>query len=477
MSNPQQQEPSAANFEVPDLEPEPPGRSRAKAAPLATASGAPGAKSHEYGYSSPSLFEEDSSTNESLSLELDERRRSTTAVFGGYISFEDPEALELEPIGTVQTVSVVSATCAVETDRLGNWPGSSAAWPTGRAADPVQIKIDPVEVAILADYCDSPRAAQLTPAYAFRVFKRQRELKRQLLAVSTECERAQVELETTLADLSRAVRPEAERVQSLRRFFTPLLEIEQARSQHEQALSSFDAQLSAESAQIDLALGQIATEIGAARERERNAVRVHDERQACALRADAKRKRVQIEMRAVAQVAEHKHGTQPGRLAGPDAAELASLAQRALAIEPEVTQAQAELDLAKQALHQIRAQLQALRQSERQASRKRQALGSQYQSQLEARGLAATEHATERRRALAELGRAVLAAGGSVEVSSLWLERVRAVNERADQLIARRELQRSAIDAYDRVRVTQGVRLVCTAIGLIIVLIGLKLAF
>jgi hypothetical protein len=353
MSDPQQRQPSVANFEVPDLELEPPPRSLAKITPALTKAAA---QSHEYspsgvpkrrGYGTPNSFEPDSSAGQGSSLELDQGPRDTVPPFGGFVSFEDPEAFELEPIGTAQSLASSDATRVAETERVNDRKGAGAAWPTGRAADPTQLKIDPIQLAILADYGDSPRAAQLTPAYAYRVFTRQRALKRQLLTISAECERAQVERESTLADLSCAVRLEAERVESLRLFFSPLLKLEQARSQHKQAWFSA----------------------------------------------------------------------------------------------------------------------------------KQQALGSQYQGQLETRSLIMTKHEADERRALAELGRAVLAAGGAVEVPSAWLARVRSVSERADQLIARRELQRSAIAAYDRVRVTQGVRLACTAIGLLIVLIGLKLAF
>ena len=52
----------------------------------------------------------------------------------------------------------------------------------------------------------------------------------------------------------------------------------------------------------------------------------------------------------------------------------------------------------------------------------------------------------------------------------------RATSERADLLILRSETQRRALDAYDRTEVARGVRLVCTAIGAVILVIVLKLA-
>jgi hypothetical protein len=75
------------------------------------------------------------------------------------------------------------------------------------------------------------------------------------------------------------------------------------------------------------------------------------------------------------------------------------------------------------------------------------------------------------------LGRAVLAARGSVEVSDAWLTRVRHSDEHADALLVRRELQLRAIDGYDRVRARQGVHLVCTLLGLFVLLVSFKLIF
>jgi len=75
------------------------------------------------------------------------------------------------------------------------------------------------------------------------------------------------------------------------------------------------------------------------------------------------------------------------------------------------------------------------------------------------------------------LGRALLAARGTVDVPEAWLERVRDVCERANALTVRAEMQRRAISAYDIQRARQGVRLACTAVGLVLVLFAFKLIF
>ena len=355
--------------------------------------------------------------------------------------------------------------------------GGHAAWPTGRAPDVTQLNLDPIEIAILADYGDVPHAVQLTPAYAYRVFTRQRELKRQLLSISAECERAQLEREATLAELARAVRPAAEKIEQFRRLYLPLVELEQVAGQRGQALSSINQQLTARSGQFDAELSQTAERISAQERLEQEAMRAYDEREAAARRAEAKLKRVHIEIRALTQVVEQKLGPAGGEIPEPEASQLGALRTRVEATKPEVTHTQAELAQAKASLEQARARLDALRQSERAISRKKQALGEQYRKELELRSQGLSESESQQRSLLADLGRAVLGAAGAVDVTEAWLERVRTVSERADKLLVRREMQVRAIDGYDQARVRQGVQLVCTVVGLFVLLILFKLIF
>jgi len=352
-----------------------------------------------------------------------------------------------------------------------------ANWPTGRALDATQLKLEPREISVLADYGDPPASVPLTLAYAYRVFTRQRELKHQLIPIAAECERAQAEREAMLAEFSRALRPIIEPLAEFRRFLAPLIELESRAAERGQALTAIHAQLGAESDQIDAELAQIASQIAAEQQAEREAERRSEEREADAQRTNAKCKRVQIEMRAVTQLAEQKPGPVGEHLPASEAARLASLQQRVDAMQPEITEARAALEQAKQTLAQVQARLDALRQSERRLGRKKQALGGAYQKELATRSQGVSETEVEQRAALAELARAVLAARGTIDVPEGWLERLRKVCDHADQLIVRAEMQRRAIIAYDVPRARQGVRLACTAASILLLLFTFKLIF
>ena len=424
------------SFEVPDLELDPAPRSFRQAAPAparpaasAPANGPPNAQDQLFGAS----FDFGADLGD---FELERSAQPSVHVAEPYVP-RAPAAKRAEP--------------AVSNAEPG--------WPTGRAPDAPTLAIDAREIALLADYGDAPTSAPLTIGYAYRVFTRQRELKQQLIPLVAESERAHTEREAALVELARALRPTIEPLSEFRRFLGPLRELEQRAAARGQALNAINAQLGAETGQIDIELAQIASRITVEQQLEREAQRECDEREANVRRADAKLQRVQIEMRAA------------------EAAQLAALQQRAEALRPELAQTRAEFEHAQQALKQVQARLDTLRQAERQNARKKQALGGAYQKEVSARAQGLSESEIEQRAALADLGRAMLAARGTVEISADWIERLRYVCERADKLMVRAELQRRAIAAYDVERARQGVKLAGTAVGLVFVLFTLKLVF
>ena len=479
MSDSQRPKFSTPQFEVPDLDLAPAPRSFKQPAPAVPVRPAPQAQPRQAAslFGTPDLFDDDDSiTSGTLSLDVDTGPRHQSTDFGGSVSFVLPGDFELDALAQ-PVLQLSDAPRSGVTALRQKAPSAADVWPSGRAREPEQIELDPIEISILADYGEVPREAQLTPGYAFRVFTRQRELKRQLLSISDESDRAEFEREATLAELARAVRPATEGKERFRRLLTPLAELEEVASQRGRALSSVNAQLDAHTTQLDANRSEIGRQIEAEQQREHIALRAHDEREATAKRACAKLRRVHIEMRAVTQVAEQKLGPKGGQIPDVEAAQLETLQQRADGLQPEVAEARAQFEHAKQSLGQVRARLEMLRHSERQASRKKQALGEHFEKEVRARSEGMTENEAGQRAALADLGRAVLGANGVVDVPEAWLERVRGVSARADKLMIRREMQRRAIEAFDRQRVTQGVRLVCTLVGLLVVLIALKLIF
>lgn len=463
MSDSERPNPHRANFEVPDLELEPAPRSvrPAAAAPQsATAQKRPAPTEQRFG------------TSQSQASAAEQ-------MFGATFDFgDDLGDFELER--TAQPSFAAAPERAPSTSNQRAKPHTAEvapSLPTGRAPEVEKLSLDPRELAILADYGEPPDSAALTLAYAYRVFTRQRELKHQLVPIVAERERAEAERAAVLAELARALRPAIEQIAEFRRFLAPVIELEQRAAARGQALESINAQLGAQHAELDAELARLATQLESEQRAEGEAQRHYDEREANERRADAKLKRVQIEVRAVTQVAEQKLGPAGGATPTQEAAQLAELEGRAQALQPELLAARGALEQARQALSQARARVEALRQSQRQIGRKKQALGGAYEKELSLRTEGVSEAEREQRAALAELSCAVLSAPGTLAIPEAWLERVRSVSQRADALTVRAEMFRRAIVSYDARRARQGVKLACTAVGIVLVLFAFKLIF
>ncbi|HEY4107101.1 MAG TPA: hypothetical protein VGM44_24545 [Polyangiaceae bacterium] len=355
-------------------------------------------------------------------------------------------------------------------------PPNTNAWPSGVAPERERLAIDPVEVALLAGYGAAPTSPQLTPIYAYRVFARQRELRRALIALDAEYTRAELERETTLAELGRALLPELEQREQFRRLLAPLKELERTANQRGKALSSVSSELNEQAGAIDAELAQIAARITSELTQEREAQRGHEQRLEAAHRAEAKLKRVQIEIRSVTQLAERKLGSPGGTVPEPEASQLAELRSRARSLEPDVAQAKAKLEHAKSTVGEASARVAAARQDERLVERKRLALVRHYQGELDTRGRSLDETAEQNRGALSGLGRALLAAHGDVPMPDELLAHVRDASERADSLLLRCEMHLRALDHYDRPRAAQGVKLAATLAGIVVLLFVLKMA-
>jgi len=463
MSDSERPNPQIPSFEVPDLELEPAPRSirRAASAPQL----APPVQGRD-------------TTGQRFDAAQARSADPSVQMFGATFDFgDDLGDFELERNAQPNPASAAQAVPSATNPRASTQAVLAPNATSGRALDVTKLTFDPREIAILADYGDPPDSAPLTLAYAYRVFTRQRVLKHQLVPIVAECERAQNEREAVLAEMSCALRPAIEQNTDFRRFLAPVLEVEQRSAARGQALNSINAQLGAHNSELDDELARVEARIEAEQRTESDAQRQHDDCEANERRADAKLKRVQIEMRAVAQVAEQKIGPAGGSIPAAEAARLAELEQRAHAMEPELVALRAALERSKQALNEARTRLEALRQNKRQISRKKQALGGAYQKEIARRSEGVSEAEIEQRAALADLARALLIAREAVAIPDAWLERVRALSERADALTTRVEMFRRAIISYDARRARQGVQLACTAIGLMLALFAFKLIF
>lgn len=350
----------------------------------------------------------------------------------------------------------------------------ATAWPSGRTRSPEQLPVDPLEITLTADYGAAPTSALLAPLYAYRVYTRRAPLQQALARHHAGLVQAEAERDDALARLASELRSLLEASDTFRRLLEPIREVERLSGDRHAALSQVDSGYREQMGKFDGDLARLGEALAQA-----SAVRA--ERSALAeardnelRRADAKLKRVQIEMRGVLDLARQAVGPEGGDMPPAQAAQLAELQTRIKALEPEALQARSEYATAEQALEQAQAEQRRLEAQKRALERQRAQAGGELEKQLSARAAGVTDAEQQRRSALAEVARAVLAARGSVAVPEATLHALREHDRRVEAQAVRVETHVRALDAHDRERVRQGIIVALSTLGVVVLAIVLK---
>jgi hypothetical protein len=163
-----------------------------------------------------------------------------------------------------------------------------------RRAPPVET----FEARVLGAFGDSPKHWWQTPLYAWRVRNRLRELRQQLAARETLAQRATVAHDQALVALGQRARVVAEKNPAYGRTLEGLRSNEQTLRQRDGAMMVEMDSHNRKLATIDQKIAQLQSELGVVQAEER---RVADElavAQATVGRAEAKLKRLDIELRS-----------------------------------------------------------------------------------------------------------------------------------------------------------------------------------
>ncbi len=430
------------------------------------------------------------------------------ANFGGFDDFDEPAA-DLHPDGTAAAtrLPIQQSADAFSDDDLppsGRFeiavdpkarpvrsavalpmtppaPSSPAASP-GRPAAPARpvpaagdsIAIDPYEVAVLADYGPAPEQFYLTPAYAWRVLTRKRDLRRRhAVAVQAvaEAERARDDQLATLAERARPVIQDSPDFATL---LQPLLDAERIALDRSSALEQRNAEFGQQVAGVDQNIGEVQQKIQAAQAAVDAARRQLSAHEDVLKRSQALFKRVEIELRNTQEMARAAAGPN-AKTAPPE------FASRLVDLQHELEDKRRDCEgpgaAVNQALAEVRNAEQALSTLERtargfRAERAKLEQAFSREAGMRSEGLQHAE--TERRAALVAIGRQLAEAPGS-PVSSADRQSWQA----AQALVAARALEAEKLlrarDCEDRDAVKKGLILAGVAalllIGLLVALV------
>jgi hypothetical protein len=173
--------------------------------------------------------------------------------------------------------------------------GKSAVQPRGIESD-----LD-VDARTLAEFGEPPASLLLTPMYAWRVLKRQRQLKTALAARQVEAEHAATVLEDALVAFAERVRPAAEKVAGYAVALEHLQRAEDVLRSRDKVLAAEQDAQKARLAQVDARLVKLEEEMVQAQTDERLAAQELSSTQGSLAREEAKLKRAESELKSAQQ--------------------------------------------------------------------------------------------------------------------------------------------------------------------------------
>jgi hypothetical protein len=354
-------------------------------------------------------------------------------------------------------------------------PAFGASWPSGRTPEPERLELTHADVERAGAYGPSPGSWLASPAYAWRVARRQRALRTMLRTADDELRAAEAERDGRLAELVLELRPALEADQRFRRLLVPLAELERAANEQGQALSSVSSEYESLAVGLDVESTTVQHEIARRTAAEQSLSKTCAEREADWKRSDARLKRTNIEIRNLVEGA-RALGQSAAALSPDKAAELARLNERLALQKTEAQSARAAHDRAQAELSALTQELGELRKAERRIDQQRAALAQRYRKRLDVQGQNLGQTEARRVAALAEVGRGLLAARGGLPIGAERLSAVAEADRRVLDSARRAALLLGALDAYDLEAAKRGRRLAVFVAAMLLLWIAAKFA-
>jgi hypothetical protein len=161
---------------------------------------------------------------------------------------------------------------------------------------------------LLAEYGDPPRHWVASPLYAWRVIKRQRELRQVLIGRRDEASRTQTELEDALVAFAERARPMVERQDPYASMLEEVKRAEEALRSRDRVLAADQDAQSGRLASVDAQLSKREAELAKAEADERAVLAEIASAEEALSRAEAKVKRAEAELRAAQREPERTSG-------------------------------------------------------------------------------------------------------------------------------------------------------------------------
>lgn len=258
-------------------------------------------------------------------------------------------------------------------------PGSEAPPPMPKEEEPKKkreivtvqrpseaIEIDPYEVKILADYGAEPKSIVETIPYALRVMKRQHELKKALERVRASIKEAEARRDERLVELGTLLRPVIAGNPDFASFGATIQQAEKTVEDREKALAETNAAFRDKAAGLDAEIAGFEPQLNAARTEVAAKAKAHDDAELLRKKHEARRKRVEIDVRAAQAKLAALDTPAPDRAQAQALIAAANQERETRAAEEKIAtqaaqRAEGELATARATLDRVETQVEALR--------------------------------------------------------------------------------------------------------------------
>jgi hypothetical protein len=348
-------------------------------------------------------------------------------------------------------------------------------YPTGKSPERETLRIDDVDVKLLADYGEAPKAVWLAPLYSYRVLTRQRLLKQKIVELDAGLERAERARDEALGQAALLVRAALEGDNRFERLVAPIREFEGLAAERSAALDAAQADHGAKLGEFDTQRAGAQAQIDSVRAVEAEQVKAHTVLEQHERRLNARVQRLQIEVRNVLDAAQRLAGPTGENVSGEHAQKLAALRADLAPAEAELDKARREADTARAALERTRREISGLEKKKTELERQKQSLAKQHEKHVNVRAQGVADAETNRRKALADVGRAVLEMQGEIPIEPKTLDSLRTLDASVAKALKEHEKHVRALDVFDPAVLKLGYKVAAGGGLLLLALVVLKI--
>jgi DNA repair exonuclease SbcCD ATPase subunit len=333
----------------------------------------------------------------------------------------------------------------------------------------------------LGDYGDAPTEWWMAPVYAYRVKMRQLELRRELATKKAALDTARGAADDVLVALAQRGRKHVEHNDEYAKLLQTLKAAEAGLRERDSALAAETDAHGQKTAGIDEQIGHVEAELAALRADEKTAVEHFERLDAVRQRADAKAKRIEIELRAAIAKAgppPSKSGLPRAADVGLDDPEVVAKTRERDARLAEVQQATPAVTEATKDLAACRKRVTSVQEKLLDLKNQRAAIEAQWKRRGAHHGAEVEKAEKAVRAAFAALGRAC--ATDNSTFGPEWDEARKEIVALDKTAAARDEevvLHAMALDAHDRATTQRGIVMVASIAALLAVLCVLPFVF